>query len=174
SIDNKYKKEQLIKNYGIKGTSKLLEIKALKFPWSFPIDIMHFFFKNIAPLMFAYWSQKFFKNNSEDSNIYKINNSIWEEIGNKMKEISKNMPLDIGRLPQNIYKHYVGFKAVEWRNWITLFSLPLLNGKLDKRYLLRWNKFVKAVELCLQYIYINNDLNEISDLLNEFYFHYEK
>ncbi|CAI2198777.1 10224_t:CDS:1, partial [Funneliformis geosporum] len=55
-----------------------------------------------------------------------------EEIENKIKEISKNMPLDIGRLLRNIYKHYTGFKAVEWRNWVTLFSLPLLNEKLDK------------------------------------------
>ncbi len=105
----------------------------MKFPWSFPIDIMHLFFENVAPLMFTHWSQKFFKNDINGSNIYEINNNIWEEIGNKMKAISRDMSLDIGRPPRNIYKHHAGFKAVEWRNWITLFSLPLLNGKLDKR-----------------------------------------
>jgi len=46
------------------------------------------------------------------------------------------MPIDIGRPPRNIFKYHNGFKAVEWRNWIILFSLPLLKEYLDKRYYL--------------------------------------
>ncbi|CAB5202631.1 unnamed protein product [Rhizophagus irregularis] len=37
--------------------------------------------------------------------------------------------------------------AVEWRNWIILFSLPLLKVYLDKRHLQGWANFVKAVKL---------------------------
>ncbi|CAB5099842.1 unnamed protein product [Rhizophagus irregularis] len=45
-------KETLIKNYVIKGKSILFELSSIKFPRSFPIDIMHLFFENIAPQMF--------------------------------------------------------------------------------------------------------------------------
>ncbi|GET62406.1 transposase domain-containing protein [Rhizophagus irregularis DAOM 181602=DAOM 197198] len=44
------------------------------------------------------------------------------------------MPSDIGHPPRNIIKHSAGFKAVEWANWIILFSLPLLKGRLPQRY----------------------------------------
>ena len=57
----------------------------------------------------------------------------WIEIGEIMEQNKKNMPSDIGRPPRNINKHSSGFKAVEWGNWITLFSLPLLRGRLNKR-----------------------------------------
>ena len=53
-----------------------------------------------------------------------------------MERIKKDMPIDIGRPPRNIFKYHNGFKAVEWRNWIILFSLPLLKEYLDKRYYL--------------------------------------
>ncbi|UZO27063.1 uncharacterized protein OCT59_019272 [Rhizophagus irregularis] len=42
------------------------------------------------------------------------------------------MPSDIGHPPRNIIKHSAGFKAVEWANWIILFSLPLLKGRLPQ------------------------------------------
>jgi len=50
-----------------------------------------------------------------------------------MEASRPDMPPDIGRPPRNIIKHYAGFKAVEWGNWITLFSLPLLRGRLPQR-----------------------------------------
>jgi len=42
------------------------------------------------------------------------------------------MPAEIGRPPRDIFKYHNGYKAVEWRNWIILFSLPLLKAYLDK------------------------------------------
>jgi len=121
---------------GIKGSSELLKLKTILFPWSFPTDIMHLFFENVAPQIFAHWSGKFFKNNLILSNDYELSNSQWESIGVQMERIKKDMPIDIGRPPRNIFKYHNGFKAVEWRNWIILFSLPLLKEYLDKRYYL--------------------------------------
>ncbi|CAB4494592.1 unnamed protein product [Rhizophagus irregularis] len=57
------------------------------------------------------------------------------------------MPIEIGRPPCDIFKYHNGYKAVEWRNWIILFSLPLLKVYLDKRHLQGWANFVKAVKL---------------------------
>jgi hypothetical protein len=95
---------------------------------------MHLFFENIAPQMYAHWTGKFF-NNIPMSNDYELSKSQWEIIGAQMEKIKKDMPNEIGRPPRDILKYHNGYKAVEWRNWIILFSLPLLRKYLDKRYL---------------------------------------
>lgn len=119
---------------GIKGSSELLKLKTILFPWSFPTDIMHLFFENVAPQMFAHWNRRFF-NNLLSNNDYELSKSEWESIGAQMEKMKQDVPTDIGRPPRDISKYHNGYKAVEWRNWIILFSLPLLGAYLDKRYL---------------------------------------
>ena len=95
---------------------------------------MHLYFENIAPHMFRHWIGKFYpKNDKKNSNEYTIASKEWSEIGKIMENNRKDMPSDIGRSSRNIVKHSSGFKAVEWGNWITLFSLPLLRGRLSQR-----------------------------------------
>jgi hypothetical protein len=118
---------------GIKGLSELYKLKTILYPWSFPTDIMHLFFENVAPQMYAHWTGKFFKDNSISFNDYELSKSQWENIGTQMEKIKKDMPSEIGRPPRDIFKYNNGYKATEWRNWITLFSLPFLKAHLDKR-----------------------------------------
>ncbi|GET00615.1 transposase domain-containing protein [Rhizophagus clarus] len=72
------------------------------------------------------------KNDERNSNNYTISSKTWVEIGEIMEKNRSNIPFNIGRLPRNIVKHSVEFKAVEWTNWIILFSLPLLKGRLPQ------------------------------------------
>ncbi|CAI2190932.1 11964_t:CDS:1, partial [Funneliformis geosporum] len=44
-----------------------------------------------------------------------------------MKQNWKAMPIEFGRSPINIQKHHL---AVDWYNWIVLYSLPLLHNYL--------------------------------------------
>jgi hypothetical protein len=53
-----------------------------------------------------------------------------------MDSLKNEMSSEIGRSPRDIFKHHSGFKAVEWKNWITLFSLPLLRQYFMERYIL--------------------------------------
>ncbi|RIA93937.1 hypothetical protein C1645_735125 [Glomus cerebriforme] len=46
----------------------------------------------------------------------------------------KVLTIEIGHPPHDIFKYHNGYKAVEWKNWMILFSLPLLKAYLDKRY----------------------------------------
>jgi len=59
--------------------------------------------------------------------------SSWEKIGQKMNENKKNIPLEFGRPPRNIFKHHAGYKAEEWANWIILYSVPLLKSYLQDK-----------------------------------------
>ena len=110
----------------------MFELKSIEFPASFPIDIMHGLFENIAPAMLRHWFGTFFKKdfNSDECVLSK---SIWNEIGTIMEKNRKNMPLDFGRPPIDIQKHFAGFKAEDWTNWVTLYSLPLLQNYLPER-----------------------------------------
>ena len=94
---------------------------------------MHLYFENIASQMFAHWTQNFFKENLSEINDYELSKKQWESIGEQMDKMKTDMPSDIGRPPRNIYKYHNGFKAVEWRNWIILFSLPLLQQYFNER-----------------------------------------
>jgi hypothetical protein len=95
---------------------------------------MHLYFENVAPHMFRHWTGKFYpKNDERNSNKYTINSKEWVEIGEIMEQNRSNMPPDLERPSCNIIKHSAGFKAVEWGDWITLYSLPLLRGRLLQR-----------------------------------------
>jgi hypothetical protein len=74
------------KNLGIKGKSILFELSSINFPHSFPVDIMHLFFKNVAPHMFQDWIGKFYpKNDERNSNEHTISSKTWVEIGEIME-----------------------------------------------------------------------------------------
>ena len=93
---------------------------------------MHLFFENIAIHMFKHWTGTFYKNININDESFILSNSIWKEIGNIMHSSRKQMPLEFGRPPRNIMKYHNGYKAIEWSNWITMYSLPFLNKKLPK------------------------------------------
>ncbi len=62
--------------------------------------------------MFKLWSNQFFKDNS---NIlpFILPKSSWKEIGQKMNKNKKNILLEFGRPPHNIFKYHAGYKAEE-------------------------------------------------------------
>ncbi|GET04046.1 transposase domain-containing protein [Rhizophagus clarus] len=102
-----------IKETGINGHNILFELKSTKFSRSFPIDIMHLFFENISINMFKHWNGAYFKNQLLNNEQYVINNHVWKQIGQFMHECCKQIPLEFGRPPRNIYKHHNGYKAIE-------------------------------------------------------------
>src|SRR5271170_156621 len=118
---------------GIKGKSILFELLTIRFPKSFSIDIMHLFFENIAPQMFKLLSSHFFKDDDLNTTSFTISKSSWDTIGILMQNNKKKMPLAFGRPPRNIFKHNAGYKAEEWANWITLYSVPLIKTYLPER-----------------------------------------
>ncbi len=110
----------------------MFELSSINFPRSFPVDIMHLFFENIAPQMFKLWSAHFFKDDNLNITPFNISKSSWDLIGSLMQNNKKNMPLEFGRPPRNIFKHNAGYKAEEWANWITLYSVPLIKNYLPE------------------------------------------
>ncbi|RIB21259.1 hypothetical protein C2G38_2177177 [Gigaspora rosea] len=72
---------------------------------------MHLFYENIAKYVFEYWTGTFFSDASQNNEPYVLAKSVWLEIGNQMHS-----------LPE------------KWAAWITIYSLPLLKGRLPSEY----------------------------------------
>ena len=154
----------------------MFDLPSIKFPSSFPLDIMHLMFENIAEYMFKHWIGRFFNkdHNSENNRPYVLSITIWNEIGNQMYSARKTIPSYLGRPPRDIVLHHAGYKAEEWSAWITMYSLPLLKNHLPSKYYEGWALFVKAVRLCKKLHLSNEDVSEIQMLLLAFYKHYER
>ena len=92
--------------------------------------------------------------------------SVWSELGlitvSHYKDIQSNVdsfftPQDVGRIPTKIESGFSGFKADQWRNWTSIFSLYCLKGILPFRHYNCWQLFVKACHLlCCRSITLDN------------------
>src|SRR5438046_9755290 len=103
----------LLLSIGIKGRSILFDLKTIHFPTSFPIDLMHLIYENIAINMFKLWTGKFFKDGSgQDIGNYVLSQTVWKTIGNEMNQIRNNFQVYIGRPPRNIISYYQDYKTV--------------------------------------------------------------
>src|SRR6266511_1011364 len=120
---------------GIKRRSILFELKSIEFPRSFPIDIKHLFFENVALQMFKLWSNQFFKEDNLNNLSFPfiLSKSSWEEIRQIMNKNKKSVLLEFERPPCCIFKHHVEYKAEEWANWITLYSILLLKYYMQNK-----------------------------------------
>ncbi|CAG8716739.1 6875_t:CDS:2, partial [Gigaspora rosea] len=150
---------------GVNGQSILFELHSIDFPASFPVDIMHALFENVAQHMFRHFTSKFYNNEKLNDTGYKISTHNWNKIGKIMEHNRKTMPLEFGRPPINIQRYYNGFKAENWYNWTVLYSLPLFQNHLPAKYINGWAKFVRATQLCLEPTITNEELKEIKVLL---------
>ncbi|RIB02199.1 hypothetical protein C2G38_1991615, partial [Gigaspora rosea] len=172
----KFEKERskLITKYGITKRSILFDLSTTHFPDSFTIDIMHLFYENIAKYMFKHWTGTFFSDESLNREPYVLARSVWLDIGKQMHALRKDLPSNLRSPLRNIMQHHRRYKAEEWAAWITMYSLPLLKGRLPSIYYNGWSLFVKAVQLCQKKIITADDLDNINDLILKFYNHYEQ
>ena len=78
----KSKHAQLIKASDINGRSILFELQSIKFPDSFPVDIIHSLFENVAPAMFRHWTGTLLKENDA----FNISTNEWKRVGSVIKK----------------------------------------------------------------------------------------
>ncbi|KAL1921474.1 uncharacterized protein VTP21DRAFT_11190 [Calcarisporiella thermophila] len=104
--------------------------------------------------MYAHWAGDFPSTWSVDINtVHVLPTSTWEQIGAATTECQRNIPSDFGRPPRDIYKINNRFKAEEWKNWITLYSLIFLKEHMPPReYSGQSFEYLSAHRISLHYI----------------------
>ena len=72
----------------------------------------------------------------------------WNHIGQLIQNAKSHIPTSFSQPSHNILLHSAGYKSEEWSKWISLYSIPLLNGHIGEKFLIFWHKFVEAVSIC--------------------------
>ncbi|KAF0428003.1 transposase domain-containing protein [Gigaspora margarita] len=101
TIDGKLYKSEVQKQ-SLNSRNILFELNSIEFFASFPVDIMHKLFENIAPAILWYWSDTFFKDNQAANSDYILFNSNWIRIEKIMENNQMNMLLNFGHPLINI------------------------------------------------------------------------
>ena len=78
------------------------------------------------------------------------------------------LPNSVGRLPTNISSNYGGFKASQWRSWITVYSPIVLKGILPDEHLRCWLLYVRVCCILGKRILTASDINTADLLLLAF------
>jgi hypothetical protein len=103
-----------------------------------------------------------------------LEKKVWEAIGTEMKVARSTIPTSLGRAPRNIWVHSKSFKAVEWWNWVELYSLPLLYGRLPEPFFSHWMKYVELFHLIFQFDITGAEIDRIQTLAVDFLSEYER
>ena len=115
------------------------------------IDLMHNLYLGTGKYLFKLWVSLGFLGKTE-----------LEEIDRLLECFI--VPNSIGRLPSNISSNFGGFKAAQWRSWITIFSPVVLKSLLPAEHLRCWLLFVRACSILGHRIVTKSDV-ESADLL---------
>jgi hypothetical protein len=162
--------------YGIVRKSILTKLRSIHFPRSFPIDIMHCVLQNITPMLYNIWSGNMAGLNQDDElplPAYRMANRTLQGIGELMINARRNIPSALGHAPRNIEKYHNGFKAAEWKAWLTMYGIPCLTGHLPEPYLQNFVTLSHLFMLATQHTLSNGEVDKVGQLAELFVTTYE-
>ena len=167
-------RDELAKEYGIKGRPVLSCTSALSFPSSFPFDFMHLIWENLLPNLVLFWTGKF-KALDHEGMGYVFETRVWEEIGATTAACSRMIPLAFGAPVPNIAMNRSQMTAEMWANW-TLYIAPVVMRGIFKKdkYYKHFMNLVKLLKLCLAFKIDGTILKEIDKGFKSWVKAYEK
>ena len=102
------------------------------------VDPMHNLFLGTAKHMLKLW----LKNEL-------ISKNNFDSLQNVVDSIV--VPSEVGRVPYKIKNGFSGFTADQFKNWVTLYSIPALYDYLPTEHLECWRHFVLACRILCQH-----------------------
>ena len=79
-----------------------------------------------------------------------------------------HVPADVGRIPRKIDTGFSGCTADQYKNWVTLYSVPCMHSILDRDQLECWRHFVLACRLLCKRTLTHADISLADALLLQF------
>lgn len=144
---------------GVTGPSPLINMPYFDIVWGFVPDYMH------AVLLGVIRQLTELLLNNSDQPYYTGSPNTMRVLENRIKDIKP--PHLITRLPSPLAECKY-WKASEWRAWLLFYSLPVLNGVLQPRYVKHLGLLVSAVFLLLNENITFQEINKADDMLFEF------
>ncbi|XP_077552509.1 uncharacterized protein LOC144166948 [Haemaphysalis longicornis] len=143
---------------GVTTVSPLINMPQFHIVWGFVPDYMHCMLLGVRRQFLDMWL-KFYLTPDER-----------KEVNRRIKMLTP--PKEVRRIPRPASQKLF-WKAKEWENWILFFSLPVLEGLLEQKYLHHWAYFVEAVRVLLQEKVSLPDLDVVEEHLVHFHGHAE-
>ena len=81
------------------------------------------------------------------------------------------VPSDVGRIPRKIITGFSGFTADQFKNWITIYSIPALYNVLPRRHFKSWRSFVLDCRILCKRELSVSDISLFDALLMKFCYH---
>uniref|UniRef100_A0ABD2XFT0 Uncharacterized protein n=1 Tax=Trichogramma kaykai TaxID=54128 RepID=A0ABD2XFT0_9HYME len=144
---------------GVKGPAMLSKI-CHKFITSAAIYVLHAVFEGVAKKLGELWFDKKYKDH--DFNI----SSLIEVVDFKLCNIKP--PMYVNRRPRPIKTHWSYYKGSELKCWFFYYSLPVLEGILDQKYIDHFMKIVIGVYILCQSKITNHMVDLAEELIEEF------
>ncbi len=135
--------------------SILLELPYFDAPTMLAVDPMHNLFLGTGKRMISIWLK-----------LNLIDSSKFQQIQRVVDNIT--VPSTVGRIPQKIESSFSGFKADQFKTWITLYSIPALYDILPSNHLECWRHFVLACRLLSQHELSRRHIDLADALLTQF------
>ena len=132
----------------------------LKLPYFSPtrfliIDPMHNLFLRTGKRMLSVWIELQLLNKAHFHQIQQFFDSIV-------------LPSDVGRIPCKIDSGFSGFKADQFKTWITVYSIPALHQILPNEHIECWRHFVLACRILCKQSLSTTDITLADTLLVQF------
>lgn len=135
--------------------SSLLDLQYFSPTRFLVIDPMHNMFLGTGKRILSLWIE-----------LQLLNSTHFDQI----QQFVDNMvvPCDVGRIPSKIGSGFSGFKADQFKTWITLYSIPALKGILPDDHLECWRHFVLACRIFCKQSLSRTDIELADSLILQF------
>lgn len=138
---------------------------------------MHGLFLNVSKLMLQLWAGTLPtpQEGVPACAATKMATNAWQSMGQDLGGAARGIPSAFGGTVRDIAKYHLSLKASEMQEWVLLYSMPLLQGRLSDELLHHWSLLVRATQLSLQVDGITQvDLVEIRRCFADFVEGYER
>ncbi|KAF7291084.1 hypothetical protein MKEN_01490300 [Mycena kentingensis (nom. inval.)] len=171
--DNPDNAEQIKFYHGIKGLPILRRVGSLDRARSYPWDVMHLLFENIAPNLVKLWSGEYKKLRLDcGSEDYIIPSAQWEEIKEETAEAMKYIPSAFTR---SLAGGFSKFNAEGWCFWTAYMAPSLLRGRFpDAKFYHHAVEFADIIKMTLKLEHTLEELQKLRAAIIKWVLFYER
>ena len=167
------RREELAKEYGIKGVPLLSALGSLRFPQSFPYDFMHLIWENLIPNLVLFWSGHY--KGMDEGQPYVLDPQTWQDVGAASAKATKTMPSSFGAAIPDPAKDCSYFTSSTWSMWSLFIAPTVLRDRFpDERYYNHFCSLVAILNLCLQFEISEKDISDIESEICKWVVDYER
>ncbi|XP_045192377.2 uncharacterized protein LOC123548829 [Mercenaria mercenaria] len=146
---------------GFKGVSGLAHLSKFNLVYGTVPDYMHCVLLGIVKTLMCRWFSP-----KESGKDYFVGKDL-KQISDRFLKIKP--PYFIERLPRDLEKHYMHFKATELQAFLLFYSVPCLHGYLAERFLQHFALLSEAIHILLGENITRDCLERSEFLLERFY-----